>query len=78
MNLTTKTAIIAVYVILVLVPGSCRATRIGSMKVSSDMGSRRTRHEMGFEINGQKFHFMSKKARVPPSGPSKRHNSLQH
>ncbi|KAF8117634.1 hypothetical protein N665_0009s0149 [Sinapis alba] len=89
MTLSYRTMlVISVYfVTILLVFSSCNAAaRMGTMKVSeieiaqtrSRSRSRSPRYEFteGFRFKGRVFHFSSKRVLVPPSGPSKRHNSL--
>ncbi|CAH8382286.1 unnamed protein product [Eruca vesicaria subsp. sativa] len=84
MNLGRKTMFMTVYfAMILLVLGSCIAeARMGPIKVSEmeivQTRSRSLRHEFkdGFRFNGRVFHILSKRGLVPPSGPSRRHNSV--
>ncbi|OMP06834.1 hypothetical protein COLO4_07854 [Corchorus olitorius] len=40
------------------------------------MTSFRRKHETSFQYQGQMFNFFPKGTPIPPSGPSKRHNSV--
>ncbi|XP_018482203.2 protein IDA-LIKE 1 [Raphanus sativus] len=83
MTLSYRTMIISVYfVMILLVFSSCNAAaRMGTVKVSeteiAQTRSRSSRYEFteGFRFKGRVFHFLSKRVLVPPSGPSRRHNS---
>ncbi|KAL0737532.1 hypothetical protein Bca4012_013742 [Brassica carinata] len=84
MTLSYKTMFVSVYfVMILLVFSSCNAAaRIGTIKVAeteiAQTRSRSPRYEFteGYRFKGRVFHFSSKRVRVPPSGPSKRHNSV--
>ncbi|KAG2301608.1 hypothetical protein Bca4012_059853 [Brassica carinata] len=84
MNLAHKTILMTVYfVMILLVFSSCNAAaRMGPIEVSEmeivQTRSRSSRHEFtdGFRFKGGVFHILSKRGRVPPSGPSRRHNSV--
>ncbi|ESQ32923.1 hypothetical protein EUTSA_v10005200mg [Eutrema salsugineum] len=84
MNLSHKTMFMTVYFLMfLLVFSSCNAAaKMGPIKVSEikivQTRSRPSRHEFmeGFRFKGRVFHFWSKRVLVPPSGPSKRHNSV--
>lgn len=78
----------AMYLIflVVLLFSSCSATRlgkIGSLMVVRKEGSIKYEHmkiqhgkyQLGFRYKGQIFNYFPKGKPVPPSGPSKRHNS---
>ncbi|KAF3432588.1 hypothetical protein FNV43_RR27328 [Rhamnella rubrinervis] len=78
-----KTISIMICLILLLL-GSCTATRPGKMVMeerkvwSTTMENTELqpgKHETGFEYGGQIFSFFPKGTPIPPSGPSKRHNS---
>ncbi|CAH8361046.1 unnamed protein product [Eruca vesicaria subsp. sativa] len=84
MNLSYKTMFVSVYfVMILLVFSSCNdAARMGTIKVSeieiAQTRSRSPTHDEfpeGFRFKGRVFHIFSKRVLVPPSGPSKRHNS---
>ncbi|KAK2635889.1 hypothetical protein Ddye_030681 [Dipteronia dyeriana] len=72
--------------ILLLIIGSCTATRPGSTMFvedkqkqpldSENTKTHRRRFETGFRFQGQMFNFFPKGTPIPPSGPSKRHNSV--
>ncbi|CAF2143314.1 protein IDA-LIKE 1-like [Brassica napus] len=84
MNLAHKTLFMTVYFVLILlVFSSCNAAeRMGPIKVSEmeivHTRSRSSRHEFtdGYRYKGRVFHILSKRGLVPPSGPSKRQNSV--
>lgn len=84
-NPSWKTTIPIIFLIVLLF-GSCTATRPGKkmmmMEVRSKEWTKMENRElqpgkpvMGFEYKGQVFSFFPKGTPVPPSGPSKRHNS---
>nr|DAD31650.1 TPA_asm: hypothetical protein HUJ06_010501 [Nelumbo nucifera] len=68
---------------LLLLSGSCTANRPGGL-VSLDRSStnpensipRRQNYERSFRFRGELFNFFPKGTTTPPSGPSKRHNSV--
>lgn len=83
MNLSHKTMFMTLYMFFLLVFSSCNAAaRIEPTKVSEmeivQKRSRSSRQEImeSFRFKGRVFHFQSKRVLVPPSGPSKRHNSV--
>lgn len=86
----SKSKYLSLILLLVLVLiGSCAATRQGrqgKMMVDHDqrvyMNMEHTeelnlsKHHTGFRFRGQIFSFFPKGSPIPPSGPSKRHNSV--
>ncbi|KAF8097186.1 hypothetical protein N665_0293s0036 [Sinapis alba] len=86
MNLSHKRIFMTVYFVMVLlVFSSCNAAaRMEPIKVSEtetvlQTRSRSSRHDQftdGFRFEGRVFRILSKRRSVPPSGPSKRHNSV--
>ncbi|XP_018438318.1 protein IDA-LIKE 1-like [Raphanus sativus] len=84
MNRAHKTIFMTVYfVMILLVFSSCdAAARMGPIKVSEmeivQTRSRSSRQYFaeGFRFKDRVFHISSKRGLVPPSGPSKRHNSV--
>ncbi|GMY18640.1 protein ida [Fagus crenata] len=74
--------ILVIFISLLL--ASCTATRPGVMVTverktsmnSEYMKPLPVKHEKGFQYHGQVFSFFPKGTPVPPSGPSKRHNSV--
>nr|DAD35218.1 TPA_asm: hypothetical protein HUJ06_005858 [Nelumbo nucifera] len=68
--------------LLLLLSGFCTASRLGRM-MNLDGSStnpensvpRRQTYQRSFHFQGEFFNFFPKGTRVPPSGPSKRHNS---
>ncbi|XVF42976.1 hypothetical protein PTKIN_Ptkin02bG0003300 [Pterospermum kingtungense] len=71
--------IIYVIFLIMLLAGSCFATRPGTtMTIVEDkvsMSSFQRKHVTGFRYQGQMFNFFPKGTPIPPSAPSKRHNS---
>ncbi|EXB53969.1 hypothetical protein L484_022937 [Morus notabilis] len=77
--------IIATILIISLLTGSCSAARLGKislmMKITETTSQTSTEKnnelhlQTGFQFRGQTFNFFPKGKPVPPSGPSKRHNS---
>ncbi|XP_021910044.1 protein IDA-like [Carica papaya] len=68
--------------VLLLLLGSCEATRLGvtmkeETKVTTNAENHRSWDKTSFVYKEQLFNFLPK-GLVPPSGPSKRHNSLIH
>ncbi|KAI4357882.1 hypothetical protein L6164_001801 [Bauhinia variegata] len=67
-----------------LLSGSCSAIRTGATlrmlneDVSGQTELRYRKHKMGFPYKSLVFNFFPKGSPVPPSGPSKRHNSVQN
>ncbi|EOY02178.1 Membrane lipoprotein, putative [Theobroma cacao] len=71
--------IIYVSFLIMLLAGSSFATRPGATMIIDDkvsMATLRRRHETSFQYQGQMFNFFPKGTPIPPSGPSKRHNSV--
>ncbi|XWS23288.1 hypothetical protein CRYUN_Cryun29cG0108700 [Craigia yunnanensis] len=71
--------IIYVIFLIMLLAGSSFATRPGTTMIVDDtvsMTTFRRKHKMGFQYQGQMFNFFPKGTPIPPSGPSKRHNSV--
>ncbi|GMJ05718.1 inflorescence deficient in abscission (IDA)-like 1 [Hibiscus trionum] len=71
--------IIYVVFLITLLAGSCFATRPGKTMVVDGRVSSVTfprKYETGFRYQGQMFNFFPKGIPIPPSGPSKRHNSV--
>ncbi|XVE53375.1 hypothetical protein DITRI_Ditri02bG0199200 [Diplodiscus trichospermus] len=72
--------VICVIFLIMLLAGSCSATRPGATLVVDNnkvsMTSFRRKYETGFRFHGQMFNFFPKGTPLPPSGPSKRHNSV--
>lgn len=70
--------------IFFLVVGSCTATRPGRMMMAEQEESNERAHmnpqehkfKTSFQQGGQMFNFFPKGVPIPPSGPSKRHNSF--
>lgn len=65
--------------------GSCTATRAGrmmmveeeeSMNKWTEMNPQEHKFKTSFQQGGQMFNFFPKGVPIPPSGPSKRHNSF--
>ncbi|XVE91360.1 hypothetical protein REPUB_Repub01dG0002900 [Reevesia pubescens] len=62
-----------------LLAGSSFATRPGRTMMVDGRVSMTTfgrKHETSFQYQGQMFNFFPKGIPIPPSGPSKRHNSV--
>ncbi|PON49628.1 Protein IDA-LIKE [Trema orientale] len=79
-----KTLFLTTILVIALFTGSCSATRPAKTmtverEVSPDSGDysklRPRKSQTGFRFRGQTFNFFPKGTPVPPSGPSKRHNS---
>ncbi|KAH1074488.1 hypothetical protein J1N35_026816 [Gossypium stocksii] len=71
--------IIYVVFLITLLAGSSFATRPGKTIIVDDTVSMTVfprKYETGFQYQGQMFNFFPKGIPVPPSGPSKRHNSV--
>ncbi|RDX75421.1 Protein IDA-LIKE 1, partial [Mucuna pruriens] len=67
-------AILLVYLLLV---GSCTAIRTGStMRLNEGSELLRPKQQPRFPYKGLVFNFFPKGVPIPPSGPSKRHNSV--
>ncbi|KAL4347712.1 hypothetical protein GQ457_17G016500 [Hibiscus cannabinus] len=65
--------------LIILVAGSSSATRPGKTMVVDGRVSVATfprKYETGFQYQAQMFNFFPKGIPIPPSGPSKRHNSV--
>ncbi|KAE8707387.1 piriformospora indica-insensitive protein 2-like [Hibiscus syriacus] len=65
--------------LIILVAGSSLASRPGKPMVIDDrvsMAKFPRKYETGFAYQGQMFNFFPKGIPIPPSGPSKRHNSV--
>ncbi|KAK8604450.1 hypothetical protein V6N13_099392 [Hibiscus sabdariffa] len=65
--------------LIILVAGSSFATRPGKTMVVDGRDSLDTfppKYETGFRYQAQMFNFFPKGIPIPPSGPSKRHNSV--
>ncbi|CAN1314364.1 hypothetical protein LINPERPRIM_LOCUS29301 [Linum perenne] len=69
---------------LFLLIASCSATRPGAMllveeypKATENDGGRKL-YLKAFQYEGQQFNFLPKGVPIPPSGPSKQHNSLEN
>ncbi|KAJ4831457.1 hypothetical protein Tsubulata_051182 [Turnera subulata] len=58
-------------------PGSIRSSSSSSSENVEKPHDRKL-YETGFLLNGHMFNFLPKGSPVPPSGPSKRHNSVQN
>ncbi|KAJ0095110.1 hypothetical protein Patl1_16529 [Pistacia atlantica] len=71
MHLSCKT-IYFVFLILVLIIGSCSAIRPHPTMFAGNF----IKYETGFEIQDRIFNFLPKGTPIPPSGPSKRHNAV--
>ncbi|CAB4264942.1 unnamed protein product [Prunus armeniaca] len=79
-----KTTMFVVSLILLLT-GSCSGARLGKTVILADpkvlLNLEHTKtlnprtHQTGFQYRGQVFSFFPKGTPIPPSGPSKRHNS---
>lgn len=70
-----RSTISLILVLFLLLIGSCTATRPG-VTITVNPKPLRGKDEMGFRYHGQIFSFFPKGTPVPPSGPSKRHNSV--
>ncbi|KAK5776968.1 hypothetical protein PVK06_044933 [Gossypium arboreum] len=71
--------IIYVVFLITLLAGSSFATRPGKTIIVDDTVSMTVfprMYETGFRYQGQMFNFFPKGIPIPPSGPSKRHNSV--
>ncbi|MBA0718278.1 hypothetical protein Golax_006033 [Gossypium laxum] len=71
--------IIYVVFLITLLAGSSFATRPGKTIIVDDTVSMTVfprKYETGFRYQGQMFNFFPKGIPIPPSGPSKRHNSV--
>ncbi|KAL2324863.1 hypothetical protein Fmac_023921 [Flemingia macrophylla] len=67
-------AIVFVYFLLV---GSCTAIRTGTtLRLNGTSELLRPNHQQRFPHKGFVFNFFPKGVPIPPSGPSRRHNSL--
>ncbi|CAN0876538.1 Protein IDA-LIKE 1 [Linum grandiflorum] len=84
MAASTSSSVFMVGVItLFLLIASCSATRPGAMLLVEDgipkaPGSGRKLYLKAFQLDGQQFNFFPKGVPIPPSGPSKRHNSIEN
>lgn len=71
-----------VFLLLILLPGTCNCTRIlrednpdvdqlpiNPHQITHD-------HQLGFRLRGRLFNYLPRGVPIPPSGPSKRHNSV--
>ncbi|KAL5759231.1 hypothetical protein ACOSP7_017758 [Xanthoceras sorbifolium] len=86
MHLSCKTIYLPSLFLLLLIIGSCSATRPGSTMFVEEKQSldsenhkitqHRRKFQTGFRYQGQMFNFFPKGTPIPPSGPSKRHNSV--
>lgn len=74
MHLSCKTFSLILLFVYLLFVGSCTSTRIGfttmKMKMNENTEPLRRKHNLGLVFN-----FFPKGVRIPPSGPSMRHNS---
>ncbi|KAL6294987.1 hypothetical protein ACE6H2_003129 [Prunus campanulata] len=80
-----KTTMFVVSLILLLI-GSCSGARLGKTVSLADrqvlLNLEHTKtlnprtYQTGFQYRGQVFSFFPKGTPIPPSGPSKRHNSV--
>ncbi|KAM0961430.1 hypothetical protein ACFX13_021128 [Malus domestica] len=82
-----KNTVFVVLLVLNLLMGCCTATRLGKTLVVSLDGKalmnldhtetfNPRKHKTGFRYKGQIFSYFPKGTIIPPSGPSKRHNSV--
>ncbi|GMI99955.1 inflorescence deficient in abscission (IDA)-like 1 [Hibiscus trionum] len=70
---------IYVVFLIILLAGSGFATRPGKTMIVGDgvsMATLTRKYETGFRYQGQMFNFFPKGIPIPPSAPSKRHNSV--
>ncbi|KAE8663732.1 Detected protein of unknown function [Hibiscus syriacus] len=69
-----------VVILIILVAGSSFATRPGKTVIVDDRVSMPStfprKYEAGFQHGGKMFNFFPKGIPIPPSAPSKRHNSF--
>ncbi|PRQ40450.1 hypothetical protein RchiOBHm_Chr4g0436131 [Rosa chinensis] len=82
----SKSKYLSFLFLVLLLIGSCAATRQGKTLVDHDqrvyMNMEHTKelnlkkHQTAFRFRGEIFSFFPKGSPVPPSGPSKRHNSV--
>ncbi|KAI6686231.1 hypothetical protein NL676_032144 [Syzygium grande] len=74
--------LLGVAILILLLASSCSATRLGMASPALSriaMNLDRPRRQEGvtsFRHRGRVFNFFPKGSTVPPSGPSKRHNSV--
>ncbi|OWM89396.1 hypothetical protein CDL15_Pgr024144 [Punica granatum] len=61
--------------ILILFPGPSAAA-YSNRKMAVDQVPDNYGHKTGFRYQGRVFNFLPKGTQVPPSGPSKRHNTI--
>ncbi|KAF4356847.1 hypothetical protein CsatB_019871 [Cannabis sativa] len=80
-----KTIFLITILVIALFSGSSSATRPGktftvgregSTESGIDCNMLRPKNMTAFRFRGQTFNFFPKGAPIPPSGPSKRHNSV--
>ncbi|CAN8266534.1 unnamed protein product [Cochlearia groenlandica] len=85
MNLSHKGMFMIVYFVYLLISSSCTTATArninGPLYKVSEVGifeTRSSRHENmdGFRFKSRVIHVLSRRVLVPPSGPSKRHNSV--
>ncbi|GAY63947.1 hypothetical protein CUMW_229720 [Citrus unshiu] len=60
------------FLIVIVLIGSCEAARPGTTMDSVNVKL----HKTSFRYKRQRFNFLPKGTPIPPSGPSKRHNSV--
>jgi hypothetical protein len=74
MHLSCKTFSLTLLLVYLLFVGSCTSTRMGittmKLKMNENTEHLRRKHNPGLVFN-----FFPKGMRIPPSGPSMRHNS---
>nr|KYP53031.1 Protein IDA-LIKE 1 [Cajanus cajan] len=68
---------LAILLVYLLLAGSCNAIRTGAtMRLNGSSELLRPKHQQRFPYKGLVFNFFPKGMPIPPSGPSRRHNSV--
>jgi len=76
-HLPCKAFFLAILLVYLLLVGSCTAIRTGAtMRLNESSELLRPKQQPRFPYRGLVFNFLPKGVPIPPSGPSKRHNSV--
>ncbi|KAL9278038.1 hypothetical protein ACSQ67_024739 [Phaseolus vulgaris] len=76
-HLPCKASFLAILLVYLLLVGSCTAIRTGAaMRLNENSELLRPKQQPRFPYRGLVFNFFPKGVPIPPSGPSKRHNSV--
>ncbi|KAK7279579.1 hypothetical protein RJT34_24632 [Clitoria ternatea] len=77
LNRSRKASSLAILIVYLLLVGSCTAIRTGAtMKLNESSETLRRKRQPSLPYKGLVFNFFPKGVPIPPSGPSKRHNSV--